>query len=73
MPVEAARVKKHLDLHKSQIEGGKRVFFSQGAISLVFMYELYADGHWHHVWLVTPFIYDLLYFIFSIRVTSVLW
>lgn len=43
------------------------------AIFLVLMYELCADVHWHHVWLVTPFIYDLLYFIFSIRVTSVLW
>lgn len=34
MPVEAVRVRKHLDLHKSQIEGGERVFSSQRQPSL---------------------------------------
>lgn len=74
VPVEAVRVRKHLGLHSSQVGGGGAgVFLPEAAVCLVLTSELCADVHWHRVWLVTPFVYDLLYFIFSIRVTSVLW
>ena len=36
MPVEAVRVRKHLHLHKRQIESGDQVFSSQRQVSLYF-------------------------------------